>query len=202
MASNAVLTALVPLHAELSELVAAGARLALRAPPPWAALLAGVGVVFMLHGARRRRVLAVPGGAALGRLAARLVVTALDGAGAAVQVEALRVAAGVGALICAAWPPLFPVLALALPGAGVGVLTGLAGRAWLGAAAGAVVGAGLGAMLREWVAALAAGGLGAAAVVAGGLGLLARRPIGAELQEHPIALLAVWAVLTVAGAAF
>lgn len=201
MDQHAAASALALLHAELSGLVAAGVRLAALAPPPWAALLAGAGVAFAFHGARRRHLLAAPGGAVLGLLAARMALAALDRTGA-VQAELLWVAAGGGALVCAAWPPLFPVLALALPAAAAGGLAGVAGRAWLGAVLGAAVGVGLGALLREWVAALAAGGLGAAAVVAGGLGLLSRRPIVAELAERPFALVAVWVVLAVAGAAF
>ncbi|MGB8932566.1 MAG: hypothetical protein WCC48_15085, partial [Anaeromyxobacteraceae bacterium] len=96
------------IHAEASSCVSAGVALAMKAPPPWAALLAGVGVLFLLHGARSRHVLALPGGAALGLLAARLVVTALEGPEAAVSAEALWTAGAVGALACAAWPPAFP----------------------------------------------------------------------------------------------
>jgi hypothetical protein len=202
MAGQAALPALAVLHAELSRVISAGERLALQAPPPWAALMAGVGVLFLLHGARHRVVLAVPGGAVLGLLGARIFVTVMDGPGAAVQGELLAVAAGGGALLCAGWPPIFPVLAVAIPAAVAGGVVGAAGRAWLGAAVGAAVGGGLGALLREWVACLAAGGIGGAAVVAGGLGLLAGRPIAAELGEHPMALLAAWTVLAVAGAAF
>jgi hypothetical protein len=207
LAGYAAAPALALLHTELSRAISAVASLALRLPPPWAALLAGVGVIFLLHGARRRIVLAFPGGAVIGLVAARVVVTAMDGPGAAVHEEILWISAGVGALLCAGWPPIFPVLALALPGALAGGLLTLAGRAWLGALAGCAVGGGIGALLREWVACLAAGGIGAAAVVAGALGLLARwplarKPIAVELVEHPMALLAPWAVLTVAGAAF
>jgi hypothetical protein len=202
MAELAAAPALALLHAEVSKVIAAGVKVAVQAPPPWAALLAGVGVLVLLHGARHRTVLALPGGAVLGMLVARAIVTVMDGPGAAVQLEALWVSAGVGALLCGAWPPAFPVLALALPGAVTGGLLTLVGRAWLGALAGAAVGGGFGALLREWVACLAAGGIGAAAVVAGALGLIAKRPIAAELAERPMALLAVWTVLTVAGAAF
>jgi hypothetical protein len=202
MAGHAAFPTPALLHTELSRLIAAGVELAVRAPPPWAALILGVGVLFLLHGARHRVVLAAPGGAALGLLAARAFVTAMDGPGAAVQSELLWISAGAGALLCAGWPPAFPVLAVALPGAAVGAMADVAGRAWLGAAVGAAAGGLAGALLREWVAALAAGGIGGAAVVAGALGLLAGRPIAAELAEHPMALLAIWAVLAVAGAAF
>lgn len=190
------------LHSEAASLIAAGARLALRAPPPWAALLLGVGVLFVLHGARNRHVLAIPGGAVLGVAIARLLVTALKGPGAAVQVELLWVSAGMGALACGGWPPLFPVLGAAVPGIAAGWLLPIAGRPWLGALAGAVGGGLVGALAREWVASLAAGGIGAAAVIAGALGLLARQPLARSLAEHPMALLAIWTVLSVAGAAF
>lgn len=177
-------------------------RLALKAPPPWAALLAAAGVLFLLHGARHRLVLAPPGGAVLGLLAARLVATALGGPGAAVQPGLLWTAAAAGAITCAAWPPIFPVLGLAIPGLLAGWLFPIAGRPWLGALAGGAVGGGLGALLREWVACLAAGGIGAAALLGGAAGLLAKRPIVGELAAHPLAVVAAWAVLTVAGAAF
>lgn len=202
MAGQAALPALQLLHAELSRILSAGVKLAVQAPPPWAALLAGIGVLFLLHGARHRIVLAGQGGAVLGLFAARAFVAVMDGPGAAVETELLAIGAGAGALLCAGWPPAFPVLALALPGAVAGGLVGLAGHAWVGVAVGALGGGALGALLREWVASLAAGGIGGAAVVAGALGLLARRPIVAELGEHPLVLLAVWAVLAVAGAAF
>lgn len=190
------------LYAEVTRLVDAGGRLASRAPPPWAALLLGVGIVYLLHGARERHVLALPGGAVLGLLAARLAVAAMDGPGAAVQDELLWISAGVGAFACGAWPPLFPALALAVPGLALGWHLPIAGRAWLGALAAGAGGALVGALAREWVASLAAGGLGAAVAIAGALGLLARRSAGETLLEHPVALVAAWTVLAVAGAAF
>lgn len=190
------------LHGEVARLVEAGARLAAKAPPPWAALLLGAGVVYLLHGARERHLLALPGGAVLGLLAARLFVMATDGPGAGVQEELTWISAGVGALACGAWPPLFPVLALAIPGLAIGWHLPLAGRPWLGALAG---GAGLGlvgALAREWVAALAAGGLGGVAATGGAIGLLGRSSAGTTLRDHPMAVVAIWAVLAVAGAAF
>jgi hypothetical protein len=198
----AAVPTLAALHGELSSLVLAGVRLASKAPPPWAALLVGAGVVFLLHGARHRHVLAIPGGAVIGLAAARLVVWALSGPAAPVQVEALWVAAGMGALVCAAWPPIFPVLALAVPGAVIGSFLPVAGRAWMGALAGAAGGGLVGALAREWVASLAAGGLGSAGAIAGAVGLLSKHAIGAALREHPMAVLAIWAILAVAGAAF
>jgi hypothetical protein len=202
VAGSAALPALTVLHGEASRLAAVGAALATRTPPPWAALLLGVGILYMLHGARNRYALAVPGGAVLGLAAARLLVLALNGPGAPVQPEILWVSAGMVALACAGWPTIFPVAAAAIPGLAVGWLLPIAGRAWLGAAAGALGMGLLGALAREWVASLAAGGLGAAAAIVGALGLLARSPIGLALAAHPVALLAIWAVLTVAGAAF
>lgn len=190
------------LHSEASSVISAGVKLAMKAPPPWAALLVGAGVVFLLHGARHRLVLALPGGVALGLATARLLVTALDGPGSAVQVELLWIAGGVGALVCAGWPPAFPMLALAIPGVVIGWQYPIALRPWLGAVVGGAIGAAVGATLREWVAALAAGGLGAAAILAGGCGLVAKRPIAGELADHPMALFAAWTVLAVAGAAF
>lgn len=195
-------TALGAFHGEASRLIAAGARLASRAPPPWAALLGGAGIVFLLHGARRRLALALPGGAVLGLVAARVVIVAWSGPGAHVQGELLAISAGAGALLCAAWPPIFPLLALAIPGAVLGWHQPLADRPWLGALAGAAIGGALGAAMREWVASLAAGGIGAAAVLAGVFGLLARRPIAVELAERPMVLFAAWTVLAIAGAAF
>ncbi|HSN15649.1 MAG TPA: hypothetical protein VLT61_13535 [Anaeromyxobacteraceae bacterium] len=190
------------IHAEASSVITSGIRLAMKAPPPWAALLGGLGVLFLLHGARHRLVLALPGGAALGLATARILVSAMDGPGAAVQAEVLWIAGGVGALACAGWPPLFPMFALALPGALIGWQYPIAMRPWLGAVAGAAIAGGVGAMLREWVAALAAGGIGAAGILAGAFGLLGKRPMAVELAGHPMVLLAAWSVLTVAGAAF
>lgn len=202
MAGPAEATVLGLIHAEASRLTLAGAALAARTPPPWAALLAGVGLVYLLHGARNRHVLAIPGGAVLGAVAARLGAFAFGAGGAAVQPELLWVSAGAGAFACGAWPPLFPPLALAVPGLVAGWAAPLGVAPWLGALAGGAAGAAAGALMREWVAALAAGGIGAAAVIAGGLGLLARRPAGQALLGHPMALLAIWTVLAVAGAAF
>ena len=202
MAGPAPLAAVELLHAELAKVVNAGASLATRAPPPWAALLVGVGVLFLLHGARHRVVLALPGGAVVGLLAARAFVAAMDGPGSAVQRELLLVAAGGGALLCAGWPPIFPALALALPGAVAGAILSPVGGALPGAVVGGLAGAAIGAALREWVASMAAGGIGGAAVIGGALGLLAKRAISVELLAHPMAILAVWAVLAVAGAAF
>lgn len=194
--------ALASIHAELMALVAAGARLAVKAPPPWAALLLGAGIVFLLHGARHRYVLAIPGGGVLGILAARLVVSALNGPGAAVQTEILWVAGGLGALGCGGWPPIFPPLALAVPGLAIGAFLPIAGQAWLGALAWGAGGALVGLLTREWVAAMAAGALGSATAIAGGLGLLANHAIGRALLDHPMAIVAIWSILTVAGAAF
>jgi hypothetical protein len=202
MAATAAVPTLALLHGEVARLVEAGARIAMKAPPPWAALLLGAGVVYLLHGARERHVLALPGGAVLGLLGARLFVAAMDGPGAAVQDELLWVCAGAGALACGAWPPLFPPLALAIPGVAIGWLLPIAGHAWLGALAGGAGGALVGALSREWVAALTAGGLGGATALAGALGLLAKLPPGRVLRDHPMAIVAVWAVLAVAGAAF
>lgn len=202
MAEPAAIPALATLHEELTTLIVAGARLASKAPPPWAALLLGAGIVFLLHGARHRHVLALPGGAVLGLVAARLIVNLANGPGAAVQSELLWVAAGTGALVCAGWPPLFPALALAIPGLLVGSWLPIGGRVWLGALAGGAGGGLVGALAREWVASLAAGGLGGAAALAGALGLLAKQPVGRVLRDHPMVLLAIWAILAVAGAAF
>jgi hypothetical protein len=201
-AATEVATAFGAFHGEASRAIAAGARLAFQAPPPWAALLGGAGIVFLLHGARKRMVLAMPGGAVLGLLAAWVLVIAWSGPGAHVQGELLAISAGVGALLCAVWPPIFPLLALAIPAAVLGWHQPLADRPWLGAVAWGAVGGALGAVLREWVASLAAGGIGAAATLAGALGLLARRPIALELAGRPMVLFAAWSVLAVAGAAF
>ena len=116
MAGLAEASALALLHTEASRLIGEGARLAAKAPPPWAALLAGLGVVYLLHGARNRHVLAIPGGALLGVALARLGTWGFGAAGAAVQPELLWVSAGAGAFACGAWPPLFPALAVAAPG--------------------------------------------------------------------------------------
>lgn len=202
MAATAAVPTLELLHGEIARLVEAGARIAVKAPPPWAALLLGAGLVYLLLGARERHVLALPGGAALGLLAARLFVTAMDGPGAAVQEELLWVSAGAGALACGGWPPLFPPLALAIPGLAIGSLLPIAGHAWLGALAGGAGGALVGALSREWVASLAAGGLGGGTALAGAIALLAKQPLGRMLRDHPMALVAAWAVLAVAGAAF
>jgi hypothetical protein len=198
---HAAAATLERLHGELSKAFGEGAALAARLPPPWAALVVGVGVLFLLHGARRRTVLAVPGGAILGLVAARVVLGWLDGPATA-DWRLLLVAAVAVGVLCGGWPPLFPVLALALPGALIGAALGVAGRAWLGAAVGGAAGAALGALLREWVAAISAGGIGASGVLAGAIGLLANRPVVAEATERPLALAAAWGVLAVAGAAF
>jgi hypothetical protein len=198
--AHAASSALGTLHAALARAVSAAIGLALDAPPPWAALLLGAGLVFLLHGGRRRLPLALPGGALLGLGIARWIA-ALQGA-PSLALEPGVVAATAGAFACAAATSLFPPLAAALPAAVVGAHLGVAGRAWLGAALAALAGAGVGALLREWVAAAAAGAIGAAAILGGALGLLARQPIAGELRERPWAVVALWVVLAVAGAAF
>ncbi|HSM91737.1 MAG TPA: hypothetical protein VLT47_02560, partial [Anaeromyxobacteraceae bacterium] len=131
-----------------------------------------------------------------------LAMDVLEAPGTPLPPAAWWAAGGVGALASAAWPPIFPPLVLAVPGALIGLQLPIAMRPWLGAVAGALAGGALGALVREWVAALAAGGIGAAALLGGAIGLLAKRPIAVELGGHPMVLLAAWSVFAVSGAAF
>jgi hypothetical protein len=188
--------------AEAGEGVAWLAEAARRLPWPGALLLVAAGLWLLAAGARNRRVIAALGGAAAGAvwalafrgsLSARLGFPAPTLAG---------IGAGLAAIVSALFPPAFPLLAGALPGAIVGARVPLGGSATAGVAGGALVGGVIAAVFAELVAAWTAASLGAAAVLGATLSLWSRRPWTGELVAHPFALVAIGAVMAVAGAAF
>ncbi|HEU4382717.1 MAG TPA: hypothetical protein VFR85_04360 [Anaeromyxobacteraceae bacterium] len=172
-----------------------------RLPWPVAAGAIAAGVVALGFGARARRPLAVVGGALVGLAAG----AALAGwIGDRVAVPGLFVGAvcalGLG-MLAGLWPLLFIFAAGALPGALAGAALPQAGQPWyglLGLAVGGLMAVGL----TRWVAAVTAAGLGAALLGVGVFGLAGGWAPARALAGHPLALVAVLAVLTVSGAAF
>ncbi len=181
----------------LPDLMEAAGRL----PWPVAAgsLLAGAAVLGF--GARARRPLAVAGGGLVGLAAGAAVAGWMGGW---VGAPTLLVAA-LGALALAAlaglFPPIFIFAAGALPGALIGATLPGPGQPWYGLL-GLAVGGLLALGFARWVAAVAAAGLGAALLAVGLLGAAAQWPPAQALASHPLPLVTVLAVLTVAGAAF
>ncbi len=172
-----------------------------RLPWPAAVGAAVAGVVALGFGARARRPLAVAGGALIG-VAAGTALSGWMGGWLAVP-GLLSGAAGALALgvVSGIYPPLFIFAAGALPGALIGATLPQVGQPWyglLGLAIGGLTALGL----ARWVAAVAAAGLGAALLALGLLAVAGDWPPTRVLAAHPLALVALLAVLTVSGAAF
>ncbi|HVP66870.1 MAG TPA: hypothetical protein VMT17_06375 [Anaeromyxobacteraceae bacterium] len=172
-----------------------------KAPWPVAALLLALGLVELAAGARLRRPVAAVGGALLGALAASAFRDALEGLTGLSAATLRGVAAAVSGGLCAAYPPLFPAAAGALPFAlAAGAIAPEAQRS-LALGLGGAAGAAIGVVAARPVAALVAAWIGASATALGLAGLL--RGAGApRMAAHPAAVVAAAAVLTVAGFAY
>lgn len=173
-----------------------------RSPWPVAAGVAAAGLIVLLIGARVRRPVAVVGAAAVAALAARwlgepvasalgLPVSTLAGASAAV-------AGAVSAVV----PQVFPALAGALPAALLAGGLAPPERRLEVLAVGALLGGFLGVLAARPVAAAVASAVGALALAIGAAGALGGPGPVRALLAHPMAILAVAAILTVAGTAF
>ncbi len=180
----------------LGEAPALAARLG--ALPPWVlGLLAALGALALLFGARRRRPVAAIGGAAMGWLAALAAAGALQLSsnwgpwGAAVL--------GTAAL---ALPSAFPFAAGGLLGALAGALLPVPGQGPLAASIGLFLLGGFGVLAARPIAALAAGTAGAAVLAAAAAGASRHLPWLAPLAERPTLLWALFVVLAVTGTAF
>lgn len=171
---------------------------------PWPAVVAllAAGAVTLAAGARARRPLAAVGGAMVGAAAGAALSVLLAGRTGIPPLAMTAVAAAAGALAGALFPPAFIFGAGALPGALVGLAFPVQGHPAVGALAGIALGGTAAVLLARWVAAIAAAGLGAALVAAGLFAGFGRSEPLRSLATHPLALAAVLAVLTVAGAAF
>jgi len=184
---------------EFASFTAALAAEVVRAPWPVAALLLVLGLVQLAAGARLRRPIAVVGGAAVGALAGALFREPLGHLTGLSEPAVQGVAAALAAGLCGAFPTLFPIAAGSLPGAfAAAALAPKEQRlaAWgLGGAAGGAAGW----VLARWVAAAVASSTGAFAVSLGIAGVLEHLGAGPKLAGHPAFLLALTAVLSIAG---
>ncbi|HET6923522.1 MAG TPA: hypothetical protein VFI16_10290 [Anaeromyxobacteraceae bacterium] len=169
---------------------------------PWpaaaAALLAGAAA--MGFGARSRRPLAAAGGGLVG-FAAGVALAGWLGGGAVPWLLAASGGALALGVLAGLYPPLFIFAAGALPGALVGSALPATGQPWYGLL-GLAVGGLLALGFVRWVAAVAAAGVGAALLAAGFFGAAGDWAPARVLASHPLALVALLAVLTVSGAAF
>ena len=181
----------------LPDLVEAVSRL------PWPVAVGAIaaGAVALGFGARARRPLAVVGGALVG-LAAGAALAGWIGGRVAVPGLFVGAASALAlGVLAGLWPPIFIFAAGALPGALVGAALPQAGQPWyglLGLAVGGLAAIGL----ARWVAAVTAAGLGAALLAVGVFAAAGGWPPARALAGHPLALVALLAVLTVSGAAF
>jgi hypothetical protein len=164
--------------------------------------LVAVGIVLLTVATRRRRPLAIVGGAAVGALAALAMRDALRvhlGGGQAIAAVA---AAAAGAAAGGLAPVAFPFAAAALPGALLGWEVPLAGRPVLGAAAGGLIAGLAGLALGRALAATVASIAGGLLVTLGLLATAGAHPLAREIAVRPFALVAFTAVTAIAGAAF
>ena len=176
---------------------------AARTLPAWAAVgLLLTGAAALAVGSAARRPLGAAGGALAGAAAGAAAAGWVAAKASVPPLASTMLCAGAVAILAGIFPPVFIFAAGALPGALVGWAFPLQGEPALGLAAGAVLGGAVALLAARWVAALTAAGLGAALVAAGLFGLAGGSPVLQALEAHPVALLAVLAVLTVAGAAF
>lgn len=188
---------------ELEPALAGLARLVawLRAMGPVAGVaLALLGAVLLTAADRLRRPVAALGGAAVGALAARAAGPLLPGHLSPAGWSWVLAILGGG--MAGAAPMAFPALAGALVGAMLGSHVPVGGRAALGAAIAAAVGASLLAIgARTAAVALACLG-GGLALAAGIVAMAGGRELGVELAARPMVLLGFAVVVGVAGAAF
>ena len=181
----------------LPDLVEATGRL----PWPVAAGALLVGAAVLGFGSRARRPLAMAGGALVG-LAAGAALAGWIGGWVTVPALLVAVTSALAlGVLAGLYPPLFIFAAGALPGALLGSALPQAGQPWYGLL-GLAVGGLLALGFSRWVAAVAAAGLGAGLLAAGLLGMASDWAPARALASHPLALVALLAVLTVSGAAF
>ena len=168
---------------------------------PAAVVALGLGLALLLAGLRLGRILAAAGAAAVGWLAGSLLFPSFDlwNLPPATPAWAAALVLGVMAL---GVPELYAALVGIIPGALLGVHVAVAGKAWLGGLAGAVVLALLALWLRRLVLAATAAGAGAVLVVAALLALSAGVPRLAALAHRPLVLAVLVGVLAVAGTAY
>ncbi|HZZ84880.1 MAG TPA: hypothetical protein VFE30_10110 [Anaeromyxobacteraceae bacterium] len=170
---------------------------------PWPAgavlLLLGAGALAI--GARQRRAVAALGGALCGFAGAQFFAAFIAPLDLAPEIAGY----GGAALLlgaCAAFPPLFLLLAGALPGALLGEHLPLAGHAWWSTAIGAALGGALGLLVPRLLAACTAAAVGAALACTGLVALSVQVPALELLVRRPFLMAGLWATITVSGAAY
>jgi hypothetical protein len=168
---------------------------------PAAVVMLGLGVALLVAGARLGRVLAAAGAAGVGWLAGSLLTPSFQLWNLPPETPAWAAALMLGVLALGA-PEVFSVALGAIPGALLGMQVAVAGRAWVGGFAGAVVLALVALWLRKLVLAATAAGAGAALVLVALVALSARVPRLAALAQRPLLVAATAGVLAVAGAAY
>jgi len=158
------------------------------------------GLLLLVVGARRRHVIGLVGGAAVGAVAG-LVLHSLElwpGLSRFGLVAAGGVALGLlGALV----PPVFAFAAGALPGAVLGAEVAIGVHHGLGLLAGALALGALSLAMARVTAAAVSGVLGAALLGAAILQLLGDRPLAGEMATRPAILVGWLLVVGLAGAA-
>jgi hypothetical protein len=168
---------------------------------PAAVIALALGLALLIAGARLGRVLAAAGAAAVGWLAGSLLVTSFRTWNLPPSTPAWAAALVFGVLALGA-PELYPVVLGIIPGWLLGTQVAVAGKAWLGGLAGAVVLALLLLWLRRLVLAGSAAAAGAVLTVMALVALSTRVPRLAALAHRPLVLAAVAGVLAVAGTAY
>jgi hypothetical protein len=169
---------------------------------PVGAAVALLGIVLLTLAGRFPRGLAVAGGAVLGALAAIAFRAPLATHVGVSLVVAAPVLATVVAAACAFVPLAFPVAVGALPGLLLGLEVPLAGRAAIGGAVGALVAGGVALLFARVVAIGSVSALGGVLAATGAVAIGGARPLARELSAHPLAILALALVLSIAGAAY
>lgn len=168
---------------------------------PAAVVALALGFALLVAGARLGRVLAAAGAAAVGWLAGSTFIPSFELWNLPPATPAWSAALVLGVVAIGA-PEIYPVLVLGIPGALLGMQVAVAGKAWLGGLAGAVVLGLLALWLRRAVLAATAAGAGAVLAVAALLALTAGVPRLVALAHRPLVLAAVTGVLAVAGMAY
>ena len=195
----------------LESWLAAAERLAARLPQtatsltrgswPAAILALALGLALLVAGIRLGRVLTAAGAAAVGWLAGSLLVPSFQLWNLPPATPAWAAAITLGVLALGA-PDLYPLVLGGIPGALLGMRVAVAGKAWVGALAGAVVLALLAVWLRRLVLAATGAVAGSVLVVAALIALSAGVPRLAALAHRPLVAAAVAGVLAIAGTAY
>jgi hypothetical protein len=195
----------------LQSWIASAERLAQRLPGwaegigahawPLAAVAALLAIALLVAGTRLGRVIPAAGAAAIGWIAFGQVSGAVSEWGLPAWAPQWGAAIVLG-LAAGFAPPVYPLALGMVPGALLGLRMPLAGRVWLGAAAGAVVLGGLAVLARRIVIAATAAAAGAVLLAGALLALAARFTALTALTRRPVLLTLVLAVLAVAGTAF